>query len=134
MTMRKLKETKPSKMRDETAKKRRINPLNPVPVEPLPATLNEAHADPHIRSKIKGKPIPEGFKIWSQGYDGYVDDWLFHSVKRRARGDREREEPSCRFTCAASTNISRANVPSSLFIDASAAKTTPWPTVPRYSR
>jgi hypothetical protein len=27
---------------DETAKKRRINPLNPVPVEPLPASLNEA--------------------------------------------------------------------------------------------
>ena len=34
------------KMRDEKAKKRRINPLNPVPVEPLPATLNNAHADP----------------------------------------------------------------------------------------
>jgi hypothetical protein len=33
------------KMRDETAKKRRINPLNPVPVEPLPTSLNEAHAD-----------------------------------------------------------------------------------------
>jgi hypothetical protein len=33
------------KMRDETAKKRRINPLNPVPAEPLPASLNEARAD-----------------------------------------------------------------------------------------
>jgi hypothetical protein len=31
---------------DETAKKWRINPLNPVPVEPLPASLNEAYADP----------------------------------------------------------------------------------------
>ena len=34
------------KMRDKTAKKRRINPLNPIPVEPLPASLNEAYADP----------------------------------------------------------------------------------------
>jgi hypothetical protein len=36
--------------------------------------------------KIKGKPVPEGFKIWGQGYDGYVDDWLFHSVKEGPEG------------------------------------------------
>jgi hypothetical protein len=29
--------------------------------------------------KIKGKPIPEGFKIRGQGFDGYVEDWLMHS-------------------------------------------------------
>jgi len=32
-------------MRDETAKKRRINLLNLVSAEPLPASLNEARAD-----------------------------------------------------------------------------------------
>ena len=36
--------------------------------------------------KIKGKPIPEGFKIWGQGYDGYVDNWLFHSIKEGSEG------------------------------------------------
>lgn len=29
--------------------------------------------------KMKGKPIPEGFKIWGQDYDGYIEDWLMHS-------------------------------------------------------
>jgi hypothetical protein len=29
--------------------------------------------------KIKGKSIPEGFKIWGQGFDGYVENWLIHS-------------------------------------------------------
>jgi hypothetical protein len=35
---------------------------------------------------MKAKPIPEGFKIWTMGYDGYIDDWLWHSLKAGPEG------------------------------------------------
>ena len=39
--------------------------------------------------KMKAKPVPEGFKIWIMGYDGYVDDWLWHSLKAGPEGTKK---------------------------------------------
>ena len=31
------------------------------------------------KTKMKNKPIEEGFKIWAVGYGSYINSWLFHS-------------------------------------------------------
>jgi Transposase IS4 len=33
------------------------------------------------KTKMKNKPIPEGYKIWVLGDNGYVSDWLWHSQR-----------------------------------------------------
>ena len=38
---------------------------------------------------MKAKPIPKGFKIWVMGYDGYIDDWLWHSLKAGPEGTKK---------------------------------------------
>jgi hypothetical protein len=39
--------------------------------------------------KVKAKPIPEGFKIWTISYDSYVDDWLWHNLKAGPEGTKK---------------------------------------------
>jgi hypothetical protein len=33
------------------------------------------------KTKMKNKPIPEGYKIWVLADNGYVSDWLWHSQR-----------------------------------------------------
>jgi hypothetical protein len=40
--------------------------------------------------KLKGKPILEGFKLWGMGYNGFVDDWLWHSLEQGLEGTTKR--------------------------------------------
>jgi hypothetical protein len=36
--------------------------------------------------KMNNKPVSEGFKIWALGYDGYIEDWRFHSLIKGPEG------------------------------------------------
>ena len=31
------------------------------------------------KTLIRNKPIPEGFKVWALGFQGFIHDWLWHS-------------------------------------------------------
>jgi hypothetical protein len=39
--------------------------------------------------KIDNKLVPEGFKIWALGYDGYVEDWRFYSLIKGLEGTKK---------------------------------------------
>jgi Transposase IS4 len=52
--------------------------VNPGSWLAVDETMVKFEGRTHHNVKIKGKPIDEGFKVWSLGFDGYIWSWLWH--------------------------------------------------------